>query len=58
MSKKKRYEYNESDRETEFRDKKKSHRLQPHDRWRKNDYSLLNLAGDDDEDENEWDTKN
>jgi hypothetical protein len=58
MSKKKRYEYQESESDNEYRDKRKSHRLQPHDRWRKNDYSLLNLTGDEDEDEEEWDTEN
>jgi hypothetical protein len=59
MSKKKRYEYNDgSDREMDYREKKKAHRLQPYDRWRKNDYSTLNLTGEDHDDEEEWDTEN
>ena len=39
MSKKKRYEYTEGrvGHEVEYREKKKSHRLKPNDRWRKND---------------------
>lgn len=59
MSKKKRYEYNDNrEREVDYRERKKAHRLQPNDRWRKNDYSLQNLIGDDYDDEEEWDTEN
>jgi hypothetical protein len=59
MSKKKRYEYRESsESDGDYRDKRKSHRLQPHDRWRANDYSTLNLTGEDYEDEEEWDNEN
>ena len=53
MSKKKRYEYRERSSDDDYRERKKSHRLQPHDRWRKTDYQTLNYTDGENEQE-EW----
>ena len=59
MSKKKRYEYREKEYNDDsgFREKRKSHRLQPNDRWRKNSYNSLNYTDDDTNEQEEWDTE-
>lgn len=55
MSKKKRYEYRElSQDEFGFREKKKSHKLKPNDRWRKTDFQSLNYTDDDTNEQEEW----
>ena len=56
MSKKKRYEYRERSQEDDFgfREKKKSHKMKPNDRWRKTDFQSLNYTDDDNNEQEEW----
>lgn len=58
MSKKKRYEYRERNREDDFgfREKRKSHKMKPNDRWRKTDIGTINYTDDDYNEQEEWDT--
>jgi hypothetical protein len=59
MSKKKRYEYRERSREDDFgfREKRKSHKMKPNDRWRKTDINYT-YTDDSYNEQEEWDTEN
>jgi hypothetical protein len=56
MSKKKRYEYRERNREEDFgfREKHRSHKMKPIERWRKTDLNTINYTGDDYDEQEEW----
>jgi hypothetical protein len=60
MPKKKRYEYRERNQEDDFgfrREKKKSNKMKPNDRWRKTDFTAINYTGDEYDEQEEWEER-